>query len=435
MTLSISDLPCLTNCEFEMLTKCVLIINQLNSSSPPEAITFKKLVNTNLKEINPWWLYEIFPPMFIIISENDVRIPNSQISIITHRNILFNQHDKEYLGKTIYNGEVCKFDLHKIVETSFPKLENRDDWIDAIEFYAKGLELEIKIVNSGLGSRASAWGCTEFGEKVFNCSSYYAIQNRVRTTAYLRYGVNILENSNYLQIRDISGLDALINFRGSLRNKPYMSKELSDLYRHYLYLANLHCQGTITEGNSTSNRNAVEIKYRELLDSEPNFVAARVNYANVLLRNERYDKALEQITIAIDLAPEDPEVWGTAGRIHHGMGNIDNAIKCYFNALEISPSEFVIYFNLGYYHRVKKDYQNSIKWYFKALEKLDPSSQSYWENRYDTLFSLAICYMKISDFQSEIKAIDACLEIVPNEPFLLKMKMSAVNSVPIIGLD
>ena len=435
MSLPISDLPCLTNCEFEMLAKCYLIINKLNSSSPPEAITFKKLVNTNLKQITPWWLYEIFPPMFIIISENDMRIPNPQLAIITHRNVLWNQHDKEYLGKTIYNGEVSKFDLHKMMDTSFPKLENRDDWIDAIEFYAKALELEIKMVDSGLGSRASAWGSTEFGEKKFNCSSYYAIQNRARTTAYLKFGVNILEDSNYLQIRDISGLDALINYRGSLPNKPYMSKKLSDLYRHYLYLANLDCQETITEGDSTYNRNAVEIKYTELLDSEPYFVAARVNYANVLLRNERYDKALEQITIAIDLAPEDPDVWATAGRIHYSLGNIDNAINCYFNALEISPSNFAIYFNLGYYHRVKKDYQNSIEWYFKALEKLDPSSQSYWEDRYDTLFSLAIGFMKIYDFQSEIKAIDACLEIVPNEPFLLKMKMSAENNVSIIGLD
>ncbi len=151
MSLPISDLPCLTNCEFEMLAKCYLIINKLNSSSPPEAITFKKLVNTNLKQITPWWLYEIFPPMFIIISENDMRIPNPQLAIITHRNVLWNQHDKEYLGKTIYNGEVSKFDLHKIMDTSFPKLENRDDWIDAIEFYAKALELEIKMVDSGLG--------------------------------------------------------------------------------------------------------------------------------------------------------------------------------------------------------------------------------------------------------------------------------------------
>jgi tetratricopeptide (TPR) repeat protein len=418
-----------------MLAKCVLIINQLKSSSPPEAITFEKLVNTNLKEIKPWWLYEIFPPMFIIISENDVRIPNPQISIFTHRNIIFNHHDKEYLGKTIYSGEVSKFDLHKIMDTSFPKLENRNDWIAAIEFYAKGLELEIKVVNSGLGSRASEYGCTEFGEKVFNCSSYYAIQNRARTTAYLKYGVMIYEHYEYVQIRDISELDALLNLKNANLYIPSITEEMADLHKYYSYLTDLHKQGTITFGDSTYNPSLAELKYEELLKSIPNFVAARVNLANVLLHNEKLDKALEQIKIAIDLAPEDPDVWETAGRIHHGMGNIDNAIKCYFYALEMSPSDFVINFNLGYYHRVKKDYQNSIKWYFKALEKLDPSSQSYWKDRYDTLLSLAIGFMKISDFQSEIKAIDACLEIVPNETFLLKMRMSAENNVPIIGLN
>lgn len=432
-----SNLTYLKNNEFEILAKCVLTINQLNGSSPPEPITFEKLFNTNLKEVKPWWLFDIFPPMFILYSEKVSE--KYQIKLFTHLNVSMGGIGDDWNHRTVFEGDFRRFNLEKILETEYPNLENRKNWENAISSYAKGLDLEIKVVNSGWGKSASDYGYTDFGGIIFNQSSYYSIQNRARVIAYLENGVKIYEHLKYPQIQDVSGLDAWINLQS---NKPYiintcrstMSEEIANLNRYYNSIAPLYAQKTITIGESKFNPILAEQKLKELLDQVPNFVAARYNYAHVLEINKKLNKALEQLIIAVDLAPEDPWIWEKVGSIHSELGNIDNALECFHIVLELDPSRFFTYYNIAYIYRKKGDYQKSVDWTIEALNRMDNSHSDYWQDRFDTLYMLAVGYMNLFDFRNEISAIDACLEIVPNEPFLIEMKQKALLNRPVVGL-
>jgi tetratricopeptide (TPR) repeat protein len=438
MTSVKSNLTCLKNSEFELLAKCVLIINQLNGSFPPEPITFEKLYNTNLREIDPWWLFGIFPPMFILYSE--YISDKNQVILFTHRNLSMGGIGDDWNHRTVFEGDFRRFSLEKILETEYPNLENRKNWRNAIESYAKGLELEIKAVNSGLGISASSYGQTEFGQIQTNESSYYAIQNRARVTAYLDNGIKLFEHQKYPQIQDVSGLDAWINV---MTRKPYLgnscrptlSMEIANLFLHYGYLPPLPNQEANTVGNSKFNPILAEEEYSEFLFQVPNFVAARCNYINVLIINKKFDEALEQAKIALDYAPEDPQLWEDAGNIYISQGSVDSALKCYQNAIDIDPSRFHAYYNIAMVHRKKGDYQNSVKWALEALKKVDTFSPKYQQQKFNTYYMLAVDYMWLFDFQSEIRAIDACLKIKPKEAFLKDMKREAKLKRPVLGLD
>jgi len=77
--------------------------------------------------------------------------------------------------------------------------------------------------------------------------------------------------------------------------------------------------------------------YKDLIDKNPNDGALRASLAGSLGALGRYGEALEQLTIAIDLEPLNPESYHNRGVIYERQGQRDAAINEYRTALRYNP--------------------------------------------------------------------------------------------------
>jgi len=77
--------------------------------------------------------------------------------------------------------------------------------------------------------------------------------------------------------------------------------------------------------------------YKELVDKNPNDGALRASLAGALGALGRYGEALEQLAIAIELEPLNPESYHNRGVIYERQGQRDAAISEYRTALRYNP--------------------------------------------------------------------------------------------------
>ncbi len=80
-----------------------------------------------------------------------------------------------------------------------------------------------------------------------------------------------------------------------------------------------------------------EKAYRDLVEKNPNDGALRASLAGSLGALGRYGEALEQLTIAIELEPLNPESYHNRGVIYERQGQRDAAINEYRTALRYNP--------------------------------------------------------------------------------------------------
>lgn len=82
-----------------------------------------------------------------------------------------------------------------------------------------------------------------------------------------------------------------------------------------------------------------------------------------------YEKALEDLDMAIENAPLDAHNYFRAGRIKESFGDIDAALKAFQKAAALDPSNSSAYERIGtIYHLKKKDYKRAQEAFDKALE-------------------------------------------------------------------
>jgi len=77
--------------------------------------------------------------------------------------------------------------------------------------------------------------------------------------------------------------------------------------------------------------------YRRLVEEFPEDASLRVSLAGVLGKLERYEEALEELDLAVDLAPLHPAAHHNRGVVAERMGDVGRAIEAYREALRYSP--------------------------------------------------------------------------------------------------
>ena len=78
-------------------------------------------------------------------------------------------------------------------------------------------------------------------------------------------------------------------------------------------------------------------EYHNACEVDPNYLDAFTTYGKYLLKNHRYDEALECIKHAEKLSPKNLNVTDLLGLVYSGMSNTDAAITQYRSALETEP--------------------------------------------------------------------------------------------------
>ena len=102
--------------------------------------------------------------------------------------------------------------------------------------------------------------------------------------------------------------------------------DLADI--HFLLGRILADRGDVMEGMTA---------YRQATIANPDYRKAHINLADLLLKTNRPDQALQQLQQAIRLDPDDPSVWVTQGVAFARERNTKGAEQSYRKALQLQP--------------------------------------------------------------------------------------------------
>ena len=135
---------------------------------------------------------------------------------------------------------------------------------------------------------------------------------------------------------------------------------------------------------------------------------AKLFFEQGLLYNfaEEYVKAITSYDKALEIKPDDREVWNNRGNALLSLGRLEEAIASYDKALGIKPNYHDVWYNRGIALGKLGRLEAAIASYDKALE-IKPDDREVWNNRGNALLSLG-------RLEEAIASYDKALEIKPN---------------------
>jgi predicted O-linked N-acetylglucosamine transferase (SPINDLY family) len=83
---------------------------------------------------------------------------------------------------------------------------------------------------------------------------------------------------------------------------------------------------------------AAEAEYRRAIASDPGFVHAFVNLADLLVRRKRYREACELYDRALAQKPDVAQIWLHRATAHYHLGNLTSARESFARALALDPN-------------------------------------------------------------------------------------------------
>lgn len=83
---------------------------------------------------------------------------------------------------------------------------------------------------------------------------------------------------------------------------------------------------------------------------------------------ERYEEAIEALSLAADADPENLHVWLALGWCHKRNGRLDLAIEALEEALDVEPGEAILHYNLACYWSLAHNVQLALDFLAQAFE-------------------------------------------------------------------
>lgn len=134
--------------------------------------------------------------------------------------------------------------------------------------------------------------------------------------------------------------------------------------------------------------------------------------ARAYMELQEYQKALDDLNVAITLNPKDPVTYNNRGVVFFFMKKYDKAFEDYNKAKDLDPFYADVYSNLGHIFYLKGNQEEAIRNFFKALD-LSPTKPEYVYN------NLGAIYADRKEFQKALKYLKKSIEINPKyaEPY------------------
>ena len=92
-----------------------------------------------------------------------------------------------------------------------------------------------------------------------------------------------------------------------------------------------------------------------------------------------YDSAIEDVTKALELEPDNAPAYIHRSLIYRTKGDYDSAIEDVTKTLELEPNNFDAYIHRGLIYRTKGDYDRSLLDFNKAIQ-LNPNDVDAYNN-------------------------------------------------------
>ncbi len=136
-----------------------------------------------------------------------------------------------------------------------------------------------------------------------------------------------------------------------------------------------------------------------------------------------YGEAMTAFERALEIAPNDKELWNNLGYTRFVAGYLEKALECFDKALAIDPNYKHAWYNKGYAYHGADLLEQAVDCYGKALA-IDPQDRVLWNNLGNALYNLGKYAESIPRFVEAIR-VDPDYEIAWNNigNALEKMKL------------
>jgi len=160
------------------------------------------------------------------------------------------------------------------------------------------------------------------------------------------------------------------------------------------------------ESPSTTLPNKSKSYYENALLSDPNNFYAYDQIGLILLKDFKYDTAIEYFKKALDINPEFPNSYNNMGIAYMKKANYKKAIDSFYQALKYKPENAIAYNNLGITYMKIFNYNTAIESFLKAVE-INPGSASAY-------FNMGFTYRKMQNYEKAIESFKKAIEINPD---------------------
>ena len=138
----------------------------------------------------------------------------------------------------------------------------------------------------------------------------------------------------------------------------------------------LRLLGRIAQRRGATDR--AEGLFREVVDSAPGYVAARLDYVRVLIERQKYAAALEQVEQRLRTAPSDPEARFLRATILAGLGRHDAAVPIFRELLSETPQRNHLRIVLGHSLKALGRTDEAVRAYRDATGGQADIGDAYW---------------------------------------------------------
>ncbi len=121
-----------------------------------------------------------------------------------------------------------------------------------------------------------------------------------------------------------------------------------------------------------------EFLLESVLEFEPEFIIARVDYVDVLQRRQKYQRALEEAQKLCDLDPDNPAFQTLYANQCMSVGDYDKALEIYDQALREMPDNSQVHLVRGHALKTVGRQQEAIEAYHKAAHHRPRFGDAWW---------------------------------------------------------
>jgi tetratricopeptide (TPR) repeat protein len=138
--------------------------------------------------------------------------------------------------------------------------------------------------------------------------------------------------------------------------------------------------------------------YTEVINKDSTYSPAYFNMGNCYLELKEYSQAEGSYNKALQLSPDDPEIFKNLGYLNLKEENYDNALKYFKKALDLDPKSDTAYKGMGDAYSKSGLYDEAINAYKKCLD-INPTD-------YGTMSELGKIYYNNKDYQNAAITLD-----------------------------
>lgn len=160
--------------------------------------------------------------------------------------------------------------------------------------------------------------------------------------------------------------------------------------------------GRFNSNNGSYSRAAQN--FEQAIESNPDYVAAYVEYGDMLVELEDYEQAIKQYESALELADQNVNILNKLADAYGENGQYDKAVSTYQKALDQSENDFTARKGLGDIYMEQGQLENAIDSYNDALEVRADA---------DTSLSLARAYLQTGELEDAKMELDSVLSTNP----------------------